>query len=54
MSELQEVTVQYITCADPTESAARKQRVLQGEARNLMANTTNLIIQAATVSTSST
>lgn len=47
MSELREVTVQYTTCADPTESAARKQRVLQGEAKNLMSETANLIIQAA-------
>lgn len=50
MSELREVTVQYTTCADPTESAARKQRVLQGEAKNLMDNTATLIIQAAAAS----
>ncbi|CAL9234264.1 unnamed protein product, partial [Arabidopsis halleri] len=47
MSDLREVTIQYTTCADPTESAARKQRVLQGEAKNLMNDTVNLIIQAA-------
>ncbi|CAL9238185.1 unnamed protein product, partial [Arabidopsis halleri] len=35
MGELREVTVQYTSCADPTESAARRQRVLQGEARGL-------------------
>ena len=48
MGELREVTVQYTSCADPTESAARKQRVLQGEARGLMANTAAQIIAATT------
>lgn len=50
MGELREVTVQYTTCADPTESAARKQRVLQGEARNLMSTTADQIIEAAAAS----
>ncbi|CAL9222752.1 unnamed protein product [Arabidopsis halleri] len=46
MGELREVTVQYTTCADPTESATRKQRVLQGEAKHLMSNTADQIIVA--------
>ena len=50
MGELREVTVQYTTCADPTESAARKQRVLQGEAKNLMNNTADQIIEAVVAS----
>ncbi|KAG7559487.1 Reverse transcriptase zinc-binding domain [Arabidopsis thaliana x Arabidopsis arenosa] len=47
MGELREVTVQYTNCADPTESMARKQRVLQGEARGLMAETAAQILAAA-------
>lgn len=42
-----------MTCVDPIESAARKQRVIQGEARNLMSNTTDQIIEAAAASISS-
>ncbi|CAL9214573.1 unnamed protein product [Arabidopsis halleri] len=49
MGELREVTVQYTNCADPTESMARKQRVLQGEARGLMAETAAQIIAASTL-----
>ncbi|CAN6849873.1 unnamed protein product [Brassica oleracea] len=30
MTELQDVTVQYINCADPTESAARRLKIIQG------------------------
>lgn len=48
MGALREVTVQYVSCADPTESAARKQRVMQGESRGLMAETAANIIAAAT------
>ncbi|KAG7564245.1 hypothetical protein ISN44_As10g010140 [Arabidopsis suecica] len=48
MGELREVTVQYLTCAEPTESAARKQRVMQEESRGLMAETAANIIAAAT------
>lgn len=51
MNELREVTVQYTSCADPTESAARKQRVLQGEARGLMAQTAAQLIEVAILST---
>ena len=31
MGELRDVTIQYINCNDPTESAARRHRVNQGE-----------------------
>lgn len=37
LEELQEVTLQYTNCKDPTESAARRHRVLQGEMNGLMA-----------------
>lgn len=50
MGELREVTIQYTACADPTESAARKHRVIQGETRNLMASTVDSIIAAAAAS----
>lgn len=50
MEELREVTIQYTTCADPTENAARKRRVLQGETRGLMAETAAQIIEAVTFS----
>ena len=46
MADLREVTVQYTSCPDPTESAARKVRVLQGETRNLMAETAAQILAA--------
>ena len=48
MGELREVTLQYTNCADPTESAARRRRVLQGESQNLMAETASQMIDAAT------
>jgi len=48
MSELREVTVQYTSCVYPTESAARKLRVTQGESRGLMAETTAIILAATT------
>ena len=47
MGELRDVTLQYVSCADPSESAARKRRVIQGEERGLMAATTSLILEAA-------
>lgn len=49
MGELREVTVQYTSCVDPTESLARKQRVIQGEARGMMADTTAQILAATTM-----
>lgn len=50
LEELREVTLQYIHCPDPVESAARRRRVIQGEEKNLMANTASNIIAAATAS----
>jgi|APAra0007618328_1042625.scaffolds.fasta_scaffold01475_3 hypothetical protein len=47
MGELRDVTVQYINCNDPTESAARRHRVNQGEEVGLMATTAANIISAA-------
>ena len=47
MNELQKVTILYVNCADPTESKARRQRVLQGEAKGLMAETAASIVAAA-------
>ena len=43
MGELRDVTVQYISVNDPTESAARRHRVNQGEAFGLMATTAALL-----------
>lgn len=48
LSDLQEVTIQYINCPDPIESAARRQRVLQSDARGDMEQTAANIISAAT------
>lgn len=50
LNEQREVTIQYTSCTDPTESAARKHRVFQGEARNLMSSTVDNIIAAAVAS----
>lgn len=47
MGELREVTVQYMACADPNESAARRARVMQSESRDMMAETAALIIASA-------
>ncbi|KAF3508579.1 hypothetical protein F2Q69_00003681 [Brassica cretica] len=44
MEELREVTYQYTNCADPVESAARKQRVLDGEVHGLMEQTASTIV----------
>ncbi|CAA7062158.1 unnamed protein product [Microthlaspi erraticum] len=48
MEELREVTVQYVNCPDPGESAARQQRVNQSEEQGLLATTAENIIAAAT------
>lgn len=45
MDELIEVTYQYNNVADPVESAARKQRVLNGEAHGLMETTAAAILE---------
>lgn len=49
MGELREVTLQYTSCADPIESAARKHRVIQGEAKGFMTETAAQMIEAATL-----
>lgn len=48
LNELHEVTLQYTSCADPTESAARRQRVLQSDMEGLMERTATSIIDGAT------
>ncbi|CAA7023510.1 unnamed protein product [Microthlaspi erraticum] len=50
MQELQEVTIRYINCPDPAESAARRQRVMLSEEQGLMEETAANIIAAATES----
>ena len=47
MNKLKEVTYQYTNVADPTESAAKRQRVLQNEEEELMETTAARIIEAA-------
>lgn len=47
LEDLQEATLQYTNCSDPTESAARRHRVLQGELNGLMAKTAASIIENA-------
>lgn len=47
MEELREVTFQYTNCPDPTESAARRQRVLDSESRGLMEETAARIVDNA-------
>ncbi|KAF3499055.1 hypothetical protein F2Q69_00041229 [Brassica cretica] len=47
LSEIHEATMQYINCGDPTESAARRQRVLTSEARGDVENAAAGIIAAA-------
>ncbi|XP_056843105.1 uncharacterized protein LOC130495678 [Raphanus sativus] len=47
MTELQEVTIQYINCPDPVESAARGQRVEESDERGDMEETTARIIANA-------
>lgn len=48
MNELREVSYQYTSVADPTESAARRQRVLRSEEEGLMEATAAGIIEATT------
>lgn len=45
MEELREVTYQYTNCADPVESAARRQRVLDGETHDMMAKTAAAMVE---------
>lgn len=46
MEELQEATRQYLSCPDPVEAAARRQRAIQGDARGDMEETALSIIHA--------
>ncbi|KAF2556191.1 hypothetical protein F2Q68_00013626 [Brassica cretica] len=48
LGELKELSHQYVNVADPTESAARRQRVLQSEQNGLVEETAEGIIAAAT------
>lgn len=47
LEDLHETTRQYINCPDPKEYAARRQRVLQGDAQGDMENTADRILAAA-------
>lgn len=47
MEELREATALYLSCPDPTEAAARRHRVLQGDSEELLARTAAGIIAAA-------
>lgn len=47
MEELHEVTRQYLSCSDPKEAAARRQRVLNGDARGETEEAADAIIAAA-------
>lgn len=47
LEELQEVTIQYTNVLDPIERATRQQRVINGEERGLMAETSANIVAAA-------
>lgn len=47
MRELQEVTKQYLSCTDPVEAVARRQRVLLGDAEGLLEKTADSIMAAA-------
>lgn len=44
MNDLHDATLQYINCDDPVESAARRQRVLHGDALGEMEETAARII----------
>ncbi|KAF2600740.1 hypothetical protein F2Q68_00009038 [Brassica cretica] len=48
MNELQDLTYQYVNVADPTDAAARRQRVIQSESEGLMETTAARIIANAT------
>lgn len=47
MKELHEATQQYLSCADPVEAAAQRQRVLATDAEGLMEHTAESILAAA-------
>lgn len=47
MEDLHEATLQYLSCPDPNEAAARRQRVLLGDAKGQMEETAAGIVAAA-------
>ena len=47
MEKIREATLQYISCPDPMESAARKQRVLQSEMNGDVEEAATRILQAS-------
>lgn len=47
LNELQVTTIQYVNVSDPVERAARRQRVLDGEVNNLMAETAAAMLTRA-------
>lgn len=47
MQELQDVTRQYLSCADPVEAAARRQKMLASDAEGLMEQTAASILAAS-------
>lgn len=49
MDELHEVTRQYMSCSDPVEAAARRQRILYIDANGLMEETAAAIMAASQV-----
>ncbi|KAJ4906052.1 hypothetical protein Rs2_09710 [Raphanus sativus] len=53
MEQLHEVTLQYLSCADPTEAAARQRRVLASDNRGLTEETAARIIRTAQLAASS-
>ncbi|KAL0677005.1 hypothetical protein Bca4012_004986 [Brassica carinata] len=48
MEDLHQVTRQYLSCPDPVEAAARRQRVFQGDANMQMEEATEAIIASET------
>lgn len=52
MDQLHEVTLQYLSCADPTEAAARQRRVIASDSRGLTEETAARIIRTAQLATS--
>ncbi|KAG5409615.1 hypothetical protein IGI04_005934, partial [Brassica rapa subsp. trilocularis] len=47
LEDLQDVTLQYLSCADPCEAQARQRRVLQGDAHGHMEETATRILSSA-------
>ncbi|KAG2321151.1 hypothetical protein Bca52824_014364 [Brassica carinata] len=49
MEDLQDVTLQYLSCADPCEAQVRQHRVLQRDAHGQMEETATRIISSAPI-----